>query len=94
MAVTTSVLTDQLVPGIGLQATGTFNLSGSYTAGGENLDVKYSIVTCGIANEYTAHYDSALKKLRIFKITGGVPTEATAGPYTGSPKIPFFAVGK
>jgi len=98
MAVTVTVLTQKRVPGVGLMTTGTFNLSGSYAAGGDLANLALpgganpSFVSTGLAGEYSAHYDQSTKKLRIFKVTAGVPTEAAAGPYTGTPKIPFFAV--
>jgi hypothetical protein len=104
MAVTVTVLNQKHVPGVGLMTAGLVNFSGSYPAGGEASAGLTAVLSgrttvdsmqFGLQSELTGAYDSTNKKLRIFKLTAGVPTEVTAGAYTpATGSIPFTVISR
>lgn len=104
MAVTITILNQKAVPGVGLSTAGLMNYSGTYPAGGEsNAGLLAAMagrttldsVKFGVQNDMSAWFDSGTKKVRVSKLTAGVPTEIGAGAYspaTGS--IPFTVISR
>ncbi len=103
MSVAVTVLAQHHVAGIGLHTIGTFNLSSTYATGGDasNLQAKLNgrttilSVNCGFDDDYTAQYDKATNKIRVFKLATGVPTERSNGSsYDSNVTIPFDCYSK
>jgi hypothetical protein len=103
MSVAVTVLDQKHVPGLGTVTRGTFDLSSTYATGGDDSNLadelrsfggsnEVDIVICGFSGDYTAQYNPANAKLRIFKIASGVMTErANASSYDADIAIPFIA---
>lgn len=103
MSVAVTVLSQRHIPGIGLLTTGTFTPTGTYATGGDDSNLAAKLqgrtiidaVHCGFSGDYTAFFNPANKKLRIFKIASGVMTErANASSYDASVAIPFSAYSR
>lgn len=108
MSVAVTVLNQRRVPGVGLITTGTFGLSSTYTTGGDDSNLAAKLqpvgpgptpvidsVMCGFSGDYTAFFNPANAKLRIFKIASGVMTERSNGSsYDASVAIPFTCISR